>query len=148
MSIINYIIVTLYGFILTALFIKEPKNKFCIMEFTAFYIISGIINLFLYIYLGAKAVFLLYPLTVHIPLPICCIAIIKTPPYEALSNAKTFIKFKALQKGGQICIMSQTDGNAVYDNVMLSAHKSAVLKKRGIIECAKDQYKIQIALKI
>lgn len=352
MSIINYIIVTLYGFILMALFIKEPKNKFCIMGFTAFYIISGIINLFLYIYLGAKAVYMLYPLTVHIPLLICCIAIIKTPPYEALfalgaaytlttprkwiaeaimysvwhkilteaavqitvsaalilltakflspaankifssnnkevkyicippmvlyvisyattvysdlwfkypnfsipflttvisvlfiifevyffncitqninirhnkeilelqirsvqrlsqhitdgknyfcrnktlnaffsmykaysnakniyfvcdsnlndepncfdilaiitsmlddalANAKTYIKFKALQNGGQICIMSQTDGNAVYDNVMLSALKSAVLKKRGIIECAKDQYKIQIALKI
>lgn len=352
MNIINYITVTLYGIILTALFIKEKKTKLHIIGLSLVYIISGIVNLFLYTYCGKNTVYILYPLTVHIPLLIYCIALIKTPPYEALfalgaaytlttprkwiaeaimystghkilteaavqitvsailvlltarflspvvnkifssnnkevkyicipplvlyvisyattvysdlwfkypnfsipflttvisvlfiifevyffncitqnintrhnkeilelqirfaqrlsqhinngenyfcrnktlnaflsmyktysnakniyficdsnlndelncfdilaiitsmlddalANAKTYIKFKALQNGGQICIMSQTDGKAVYDNVMLSALKSAVLKKKGIIECAKDQYKIQMALKI
>ena len=84
MDVINFITVTLYGNILMLLFTKEKKNRLQIFGIIAIYIISGLSNFFLWKNLGRDGIYMLYPFTVHLPLLIYYIFVVKTSVCEAV----------------------------------------------------------------
>ena len=65
----------------------------------------------------------------------------------AIGSAGEYIRFDAAQKNGQLCIMTMTDGAAVYDPTLMTTLKTVVKRHSGIIYTDKNNYKIQISIK-
>lgn len=66
---------------------------------------------------------------------------------DAMTQSKELIKFEAVQRKGQICIMSETDGEGIYNQTMMTTLNSIVEHYKGIIFTDKNNYKIQISIK-
>lgn len=84
MKIVEYITVTLYGFVIMFLFTKEQKTVQKVIGLAVLYVLSGLLNLYLSFRLDNDILYMLYPLTVHIPLFLYYVLVIKTPFCQAL----------------------------------------------------------------
>lgn len=84
MEVLNFIIVTLYGNILMFLFTKEEKSRRQTFGIIALYAACGLLNLVLNRFASSELLYMLYPATVHLPLLLYYIFVIKTPPSEAV----------------------------------------------------------------
>ena len=65
---------------------------------------------------------------------------------DALGKAKKYVRFEAVQKNKQVCIMAETDGASDYDKTMLAILKSVADKYRGVLYTYEDSYKIQMSI--
>lgn len=84
MDILNFITVTLYGNIIMLLFTDKTKNKLQICGIFTLYLLCGLINLLLHQSLSNHLLYMLYPFTVHLPLLLYYIYVMKTPFSQAV----------------------------------------------------------------
>lgn len=84
MDAFYYIIVTVFGNIVTALFTKEKKSAKTIVHLILLFALCGVENLILQQRLSTDLIYILYPLTVHLPLILYYIFVLKTPVCQAI----------------------------------------------------------------
>ena len=84
MDAFYYIIVTVFGNIVTALFTKEKKSAKTIVHLILLFALCGIENLILQQRLSTDLIYMLYPLTVYLPLILYYIFVLKTPVCQAI----------------------------------------------------------------
>ncbi len=132
MDIFNYIVVTLYGYIITLLFTKETKALRHAIGLCALFCASGIINLALYKSVSAQTLYMLYPLTVHLPLFIYFMLFLKSSFYETLFALTTAYMLTEPRK--QLCelLSYALGGNTlaiVFSEIFVSAVLLFLIKK-------------------
>ncbi len=84
MDVLEFITVTLYGNIIMLLFTKEKKSIRQIIGLAAVYVTCGLTNLFLNSIVNKDVIYMLYPLTVHLPLLLYFVFAVRTPVSQAV----------------------------------------------------------------
>ena len=84
LDVLNFIVVTLYGNVLMLLFTKQKVSKAHAAGLTLLYLFSGLLNLLLHEFVSNDVLYMLYPLTVHLPLLVYYICAMKTPLPQAV----------------------------------------------------------------
>lgn len=84
LDVLNFIVVTLYGNVLMLLFTKQKVSKAHAAGLTLLYLFSGFLNLLLHEFVSNDVLYMLYPLTVHLPLLVYYICAMKTPLPQAV----------------------------------------------------------------
>ncbi|MEG2669899.1 MAG: hypothetical protein RR957_05485, partial [Oscillospiraceae bacterium] len=72
LNVIHYLSVTFFGMVLVIWFCNIKITIRTLAEFMGLGILGGLINLYVSIKLEGEAVYLFYPLTIHLPLLVFC----------------------------------------------------------------------------
>lgn len=85
-DVVNFIVVTLYGSIITLLFAKNKCGISELCGMIAVFVFGGLLNLGLSVFakLGNDVLYMVYPLTVHLPLLLFCVFVLKVRFCRAL----------------------------------------------------------------
>lgn len=88
-DVVNFIVVTLYGSIITLLFAKNKCGISELCGMIAVFVFGGLLNLGLSVFakLGNDVLYMVYPLTVHLPLLLFCVFVLKVRFCRALFAA-------------------------------------------------------------
>ena len=84
LDVLNFVTVTLYGCIIMILFMNETENKLHICGLFAICLLGGILNLVLRQKFSNGILYMTYPLTVHLPLLLYFIFVMKNSVYGAI----------------------------------------------------------------